>query len=168
VAEQPATPDPLALDVHRHSSTVQIASPEDVAEFLNRMSEDQRRQVWGDVDGQTIAPAAFPRVWLTLVSVLLPLWAEDDLRIGSLAARARLSKQTMTTLVRLAERDGLVARKPDAADRRFTRVWLTERAIACAPVAGSVVDELQRSVVAAVGVRRTRALEQMLGVIMNL
>ena len=39
-----------------------------MAEFLNRMSEDERRQVWGGVDGQTIAPAAFPRAWLTLVN----------------------------------------------------------------------------------------------------
>jgi DNA-binding MarR family transcriptional regulator len=88
--------------------------------------------------------------------------------MGTLAARARLSKQTMTTLVRLAERDGLVARTIDATDRRATRVWLTPLAIDFAPIAGEVVDELQRSVEAKLGSRRTRSLEHMLGVIMNL
>jgi DNA-binding MarR family transcriptional regulator len=101
-------------------------------------------------------------------SVLLPLWAEDGLRMGTLATRARLSKQTMTTLVRLAERDGLVRRQLDVDDRRATRVWLTPRAIEFAPIAADVVDELQRSVVSALGTRRTRSLEHMLGVLMNL
>src|SRR2546428_1467905 len=38
-------------------------------------------------------------------SVLLPLFEEDGLRMGELARRSRLSKQTMTTLVRLLERE---------------------------------------------------------------
>ena len=123
---------------------------------------------WNERLADGFAARDFGEVRAAYGSVLLPLWAEDGLRMGTLAARARLSKQTMTTLVRLAERDGLVVREPDADDRRATRVWLTQRAIALAPIAGAVVDELHRSVVAAVGVRRTRALEQMLGVIVNL
>src|SRR5262245_58814817 len=58
-------------------------------------------------------------------SVLLPLFEADGLRMGALAARARLSKQTMTTLVRLTEREGLVRRERDPSDGRATRVWLT-------------------------------------------
>jgi DNA-binding MarR family transcriptional regulator len=88
--------------------------------------------------------------------------------MGTLATRARLSKQTMTTLVRLAERDGLVRRQLDVDDRRATRVWLTPRAIEFAPIAADVVDELQRSVVSALGTRCTRSLEHMLGVLMIL
>ena len=38
--------------------------------------------------------------------------------MGELARRARLAKQTMTTMVRLLERDGLVRREPDPDDRR--------------------------------------------------
>ena len=125
-------------------------------------------QRWNERLTHAFAERGFGEVRASYGSVLLPLWAEDGLRMGSLAARAKLSKQTMTTLVRLAERDGLVVRETDADDRRATRVWLTERAIAFAPIAGAVADELHRSVVAAVGVRRTRALEQMLGVIVNL
>jgi DNA-binding MarR family transcriptional regulator len=74
----------------------------------------------------------------------------------------------MTTLVRLAERDGLVTPKPDADDRRATRVWLTPLAVEFAPVAADVVDVLQRSVVSTLGARRTHSLEQMLSLIMSL
>src|SRR5580765_2543773 len=95
------------------------------------------------------AARGFAEVRASYGSVLLPLWAEDGLRMGALAARARLSKQTMTTLVRLAERDGLVSRQLDVGDRRATRVWLTPVAREFAPLAAEVVDELERSVVAA-------------------
>jgi DNA-binding MarR family transcriptional regulator len=74
----------------------------------------------------------------------------------------------MTTLVRLAERDGLVRRQRDVDDGRATRVWLTPLAIEFAPIAADAVDELERSSVAALGSRRTRSLEHMLGVLMNL
>ena len=40
--------------------------------------------------------------------------------MGELARRARLAKQTMTTMVRLLERDGLVRRETDPADGRAT------------------------------------------------
>jgi len=123
---------------------------------------------WNERLADGFAARDFGEVRAAYGSVLLPLWAEDGLRMGTLAARARLSKQTMTTLVRLAERDGLVARQPDSDDGRATRVRLTPRSIDFAPIAGEVVDELQRSVVAALGMRRTRSLEQMLGVLINL
>jgi DNA-binding MarR family transcriptional regulator len=125
-------------------------------------------QRWNERLTHGFGEHGFPKVRASYGSVLIPLWAEDGLRMGSLAGRAHLSKQTMTTLVRLAERDGLVVRKTDADDRRATRVWLTQAAIDFAPIAGAVVDELQRSVVVALGTRRTRSLEHMLGVIMNL
>ena len=53
--------------------------------------------------------------------MLIPLLEEDGLRIGEIARRARLSKQTMTTMVRLCERDGLIERVPDPDDRRAAR-----------------------------------------------
>ena len=62
--------------------------------------------------------------------------------MGALSARARLSKQTMTTMVRLLERDGLVRRERDPADLRAFRIWLTPRARRFRPVAESVLAEL--------------------------
>ena len=123
-------------------------------------------QRWNERLTDGFAARGFAQVRASYGSVLLPLWAEDGLRMGILAERARLSKQTMTTLVSLAERDGLVTRRPDADDRRATRVWLTPLAVEFAPVAADVVDVLKRSVVSTLGARRTRSLEQMLGLIM--
>jgi DNA-binding MarR family transcriptional regulator len=125
-------------------------------------------QRWNERLTDGFAQRGFAQIRASYGSVLLPLWADDGLRMGALAARARLSKQTLTTLVRLAERDGLVRRQLDIDDRRATRVWLTPLAMEFAPIAADVVDELERSVISALGTRRTRSLEHMLGVLMNL
>src|SRR5437667_10449416 len=60
-------------------------------------------------------------------SVLLPLFEEDGLRLSELAARSRLSKQAMTTLVRTLEARRLIVRRPDPDDGRAARVYLTPR-----------------------------------------
>ena len=75
-------------------------------------------------------------------SILVPLFEEDGLRMGELARRSRLSKQTMTTMVRLLERDGLVRRRPDPEDGRASRVVLTSKARRFEPVAQQTLDEL--------------------------
>jgi DNA-binding MarR family transcriptional regulator len=67
--------------------------------------------------------------------------------MGELAARARLSKQTMTTMVRLLERDGLVEHRADPSDGRAALVFLTERARNFHPVAAATLAELDRLVV---------------------
>jgi DNA-binding MarR family transcriptional regulator len=91
-------------------------------------------------------------------SILLPLFEEDGLRIGELGRRARLAKQTMTTMIRLMERDGLVIREPDPDDGRATRVQLTPRARRFRPVAEQVLAELDRLVNRALGPERSRKL----------
>jgi DNA-binding MarR family transcriptional regulator len=91
-------------------------------------------------------------------SLLLPLFEEDGLRMGELARRARLAKQTMTTMVRLLERDGLVRRETDPDDARATRIFLTERARSFRPVAERVLGELDRLVTGSVGAKRARQL----------
>jgi DNA-binding MarR family transcriptional regulator len=91
-------------------------------------------------------------------SILLPLFEEDGLRMGELARRARLAKQTMTTMVRLLERDGLVVREPDPDDGRAMRIRLTERARAFRPVAEEVLAELDGLVTRSLGAERARQL----------
>lgn len=75
-------------------------------------------------------------------SILVPLYEEDGLRMGEIARRARLSKQTITTMVRLLERDGLVPRRPDPQDGRAAVVLLTPRAQAFRPTAEATLREL--------------------------
>jgi DNA-binding MarR family transcriptional regulator len=110
-------------------------------------------QRWNELLQQAFAREGFPEVRASYGSVLLPLFEEDGLRMGEVAARARLSKQTMTTMVRLAERDGLVERRSDPTDRRATRVHLTAKGLRFKPVAERVLSELDEVARAALGER---------------
>jgi DNA-binding MarR family transcriptional regulator len=101
-------------------------------------------QRWNELLAERFAAAGFPEVRPSYGSILIPLFEEDGLRMGEIARRARLSKQTMTTLVRLLERDGLVERRPDQRDGRATLVFLTPRAEAFRPVAEETLRELAR------------------------
>lgn len=125
-------------------------------------------QRWNEQLTAALRARGYGRVRASYGSVLLPLWEQDGLRMGALAERARLSKQTMTTLVRLAERDSFVQRRPDTADRRATRVWLTPTAQALAPVAATVVDDLHHRIDATLSPDATAALRHALTTIMNM
>jgi DNA-binding MarR family transcriptional regulator len=125
-------------------------------------------QRWNELLAESFAERGFSEVRPSYGSVLLPLFEEDGLRIGQIAERARLSKQTMTTLVRLCERDGLVVRERDPRDARAFRIKLTKRAKAFQPVAGRILRELDRKVLAALGERQTTALRRALKGVMDL
>jgi DNA-binding MarR family transcriptional regulator len=99
-------------------------------------------QRWNELLAERFRRDGFPEVRPSYGSLLVPLFEEDGLRMGELAGRARLSKQTMTTMVRLLERDGLVVRAPDPEDGRATRVYLSERSRAFRPVAEHALAEL--------------------------
>jgi DNA-binding MarR family transcriptional regulator len=114
-------------------------------------------QRWNERLEAGFAEAGFPEVKASYGSVLIPLFEEDGLRIGEIARRTRLSKQTMTTMVRLCERDGLVERRPDPDDGRATRVHLTAKAKRFEPRAEDVLAALEREVGSLLG-RRERDL----------
>jgi DNA-binding MarR family transcriptional regulator len=119
-------------------------------------------QRWNELLAEGFALAGFPEVRPSYGSVLIPLLEEDGLRMGEIARRARLSKQTITTLVGLCERDGLVERKRDPADGRATIVSLTAKARRFEPVAEYVLGELEQQVETQLGTRRCAALRKML------
>jgi DNA-binding MarR family transcriptional regulator len=123
-------------------------------------------QRWNELLYERFVAAGFPDVRPSYGSILLPLFEEDGLRMGELAARARLSKQTMTTMVRLLERDGLVERRADPSDGRASLVFLTERARSFRPVAEATLGELDRLVVETLSTRgrdEVKAALRMLG-----
>jgi DNA-binding MarR family transcriptional regulator len=103
-------------------------------------------QRWNELLHEQFVARGFGEVRPAYGSILLPLFEEDGLRMGELARRARLSKQTMTTMVRLLERDGLVTREPDPADGRAALVRLTKRARAFRPVAEEALGNLEARV----------------------
>jgi DNA-binding MarR family transcriptional regulator len=125
-------------------------------------------QRWNELLYEEFRRRGFGEVRPSYGSVLLPLFEEDGLRMGELAARARVSKQTMTTLIRLMERAQLVAREPDRIDRRASLIRLSVRALEFAPVAGEIVAELEQTIAAQLGERRYKVFRNALQEMMDL
>ena len=125
-------------------------------------------QRWNELLHDEFAARGYPEVRPAYGSVLLPLFEEDGLRMGELARRSRLAKQTMTTLVRLAERDGLVSRRPDPDDGRASRVCLTPRAREFEPVAERVLARLELRVAGRLSPAEHRKLSESLKEVMSL
>lgn len=123
---------------------------------------------WNELLAAGFAARGFPEVRPSYGSVLLPLFEEDGLRMGQIAERAQLSKQTMTTMVRLCERDGLVVRQRDADDGRAFRIHLTARARDFRPAAEAVLRQMDNRVLAAMGERTRAALARALTGVTNL
>ena len=119
-------------------------------------------QRWNELLAERFRREGFREVRPSYGSVLLPLFEEDGLRMGELARRSRLSKQTMTTLVRLAERDGLVRRLADPDDARATLVRLTLRGRHFRAVAERVLAELEELVATRLSRRDLTRLNTML------
>lgn len=113
------------------------------------------------------AQTGFPGVRASYGSVLVPLFQQDDLRIGELAARAALSKQSMTALVRACEDEELVQRRKDPDDGRAFRVRLTRRGKRFQRAAEGILAELDAEVLAQLGRPRRDALVEALKGVMN-
>ena len=117
------------------------ATRDDVGFLLAKAS-----QRWNEIIADEFSRLGYPDVRPAYGSVLIPLFEEDGLRMGELARRARLSKQTMTELVRRLEADGLVSREDDPADARASLVYLTARARDFRPIAEATLRKLDRRI----------------------
>ena len=58
--------------------------------------------------------------------VLSALWDQEGLTHSELAHRLHRSAATMTNMIKRMEKAGFVARRPDPADERVSRVYLTD------------------------------------------
>ena len=125
-------------------------------------------QRWNELLAERFAAAGFGDVRPSYGSVLLPLYEEDGLRMGELGRRARLSKQTMTEMIRRLERDGLIERRPDPSDARASLIFLTARSRSFEPVAAAVLAELDRLVRGRLEPRRVVELRAALAELVNL
>jgi DNA-binding MarR family transcriptional regulator len=103
-------------------------------------------QRWNEILAERFAAAGYADVRPSYGSVLLPLYEQDGLRMGELARRARLSKQTMTTMIRQLEHDRLVERRSDPGDARASLIFLTPRSRQFEPVAAATLHELDKLV----------------------
>ena len=60
--------------------------------------------------------------------ILYVLWQEDNLPIAQVAARTRLARSTLTSMLDRMEQSGHLRRVVDPADRRQIRIVLTDSA----------------------------------------
>ncbi|WP_433199474.1 MarR family winged helix-turn-helix transcriptional regulator [Dactylosporangium sp. CS-047395] len=72
--------------------------------------------------------------------VLEVLWARDGLSPGELATHLGVTTPTIVNTATRMVNDGLIERRPDAADRRLVRLYLTEKARA----ARSPIEDARR------------------------
>ena len=119
-------------------------------------------QRWNELLADEFARAGFAEVRPSYGSVLLPLYEEDGLRISELARRARLSKQTLTTLIRRLERAGLVERRDDPSDGRAALIFLTQRSKGFKPVAEVTLQMLDVLVRKRLGAEQLASLKDAL------
>ena len=117
-------------------------------------------QRWNELLQEHFRAAGWNEIRPSYGSILVPLFEEDGLRIGELARRSRLSKQTMTTMVRLLEREQLVRRERDPDDGRAYRIVLTAEARRFEPVAERILDELGALALERLGESRLTALKR--------
>ena len=123
---------------------------------------------WDALLAERCKAHGFPEVRPTFGSILLPLFQEDGLRMGDLADRARIAKQSMTSLVREAATAGLVTREVDPGDGRSYRVWLTSRAETFRPVARLILDEIRERLLEEIDLRSVEVLSRSLDAIKGL
>ncbi len=125
-------------------------------------------QRWNELLADAFRASGHADVRPAYGSVLVPLFEEDGLRMGELAARSHLAKQTMTTMVRVVERAGFVERRPDPDDARATRVHLTSRGHRLRPLATREVARLERRIAERIGNRRAATLRAILAEVVTL
>lgn len=99
-------------------------------------------QRWNGMLREGFSREGFGEVRPSFGSVLIPLCEEDGLRLGELARRSRLTKQTMTTMVRAVEAAGFVRQRADPEDGRASRVWLTDKGRRFLPIAEQILEEI--------------------------
>ena len=83
-------------------------------------------------------------------------------RVGVLAERAGITKQSMAELVAHLEQHGYVERIPDPADGRAKLVRATTRGRAVYAIARDVIDDIEREWTAELGATKMRRLQELL------
>ena len=88
-------------------------------------------------------------VTLHQYTALSILERREGLSSAQLARRHFVTPQAMHQLIATMERDRLIERRPDAANRKILRAWLTERGAQVLRDCHAQVDELERRMLAA-------------------
>lgn len=87
---------------------------------INHLSRLMTQTLGDKLKSSGVTPGQFP--------VLMCLWEQDGLTQRELYERVNIEQATMSNTLARMERDSLVKREPDPADRRASRVHLTSYA----------------------------------------
>jgi DNA-binding MarR family transcriptional regulator len=105
-------------------------------------------------------------VTLHQYTALSILERREGLSSARLARRHVVTPQAMHQLIATMERDGLIERRPDEANRRILRAWLTEHGAQVLQACHRAVDEVEERMLATLSrdeaVAFGRALERCL------
>lgn len=85
--------------------------------------------------------------------VMLVLWEQDGVSVGSIGRRLFLDSGTLTPLLKRLEQNGLIERRRDTADERQVRISLT--------AAGQALRERARDLPQALGCAMGRGLDDL-------
>lgn len=93
--------------------------------------------------------------------LLHELWEQEGLSHTELAARLQISPATTTKMIQRMERAGFVQRKPDPADQRLSRVYLTEAGRAIRNEVETVWLQIESETFAGFSVREKETLRRL-------
>jgi len=85
--------------------------------IINHLSRQFTQSLNDELKSHGVAPGQFP--------VLMCLWEQDGLTQRELYERIKIEQATMSNTLKRMERDCLIYREPDPADRRSMRIHLT-------------------------------------------
>ncbi|HEY1016054.1 MAG TPA: MarR family transcriptional regulator [Herpetosiphonaceae bacterium] len=112
---------------------------------------------------ERLAPYGVTPVQFALLHVL---WGQDGQSSAALGARLQLDSATMTGVLDRLAHAGALERRPDAADRRINRIFLTAQGRALQAPLNAVMDGLNADLFgqfAAADAERLRAMVAQLG-----
>ena len=101
-------------------------------------------------------------VTLPQYTALSLLEHREGLSSAQLARRHFVTPQAMNQLVATLERDGLIERRADTANRKILRAWLTDRGADVLASCHRLVDELEERMLAALTSAETATLRRAL------
>ena len=124
---------------------------------LHRTMHSQRRFIAQKMARHDLAPAQAIAVRV--------LGHADGLTQRDLAEALDVSRPTVTIMIQKMERAGLVERRADAADQRYTRIYLTEAGWAIHEAVHDDLDDFITRGIGSLGEKDQAELERLLGLL---